>query len=62
VTLEVIAGIDGSVASVRTLGGDPLLAEAAATAVRQWHYEPYRLQGRPAEFQTDVTLKFALPD
>ena len=62
VTLEVIAGIDGSVASVRTLSGDPLLAEAAATAVRQWHYEPYRLQGRPAEFQTDVTLKFALPD
>jgi hypothetical protein len=30
--------------------------------VRAWRYEPYRLQGRPAEFQTDVTLKFALPD
>lgn len=62
VTLEVIVGIDGSVASIRTLSGDPLLAEAAATAVREWHYEPYRLQGRAAEFQTDVTLKFALPD
>ena len=62
VTLEVIVGIDGSVASVRTLSGDPLLAEAAATAVREWHYEPYRLQGRAAKFQTDVTLKFALPD
>lgn len=62
VRLEVIVGTDGSVASVRTLSGDPLLAEAAATAVREWHYEPYRLQGRAAGFQTDVTLKFALPD
>jgi TonB family protein len=62
VTLEVVVGIDGAIASVRTLSGDPLLAEAAATAVREWHYEPYRLQGRAAEFQTDVTLKFALAD
>ncbi len=62
VMLEVRVGTDGVVTSVRALNGDPLLAEAAATAVREWHYEPYRLQGRVAEFQTDVTLKFALPE
>lgn len=62
VMLEVMVSTDGSITSVRTLTGDPLLAEAAATAVREWRYEPYRLQGRTAEFQTNVTLKFALPE
>jgi TonB family protein len=62
VVLEVLVGADGAVASTRSLSGDPLLAAAAADAVRTWRYEPYRVQGRPAEFQTDVTLKFSLPD
>ena len=62
VVLEVLVGADGSVASTRPVSGDPLLAAAAADAVRAWRYEPYRVQGRPAEFQTDVTLKFSLPD
>ena len=39
-----------------------MLAAAAAEAVRNWHYQPYRLHDRPAQFQTDVTLTFALPD
>ncbi|MBI3474548.1 MAG: TonB family protein [Acidobacteria bacterium] len=62
VVLEVIVAADGSIASTSVLTGDPLLAAAATDAVRNWRYEPYRLQGRPAEFQTDVTLKFSLPD
>jgi TonB family protein len=62
VVLEVLVGEDGAVTSMREVSGDPLLAAAAADAVRNWRYEPYRVQGRPAEFQTDVTLKFSLPD
>ncbi|MGB9074074.1 MAG: TonB family protein [Terriglobales bacterium] len=62
IVLEVFVGEDGSVGSIRTVSGDPLLAGAAADAVRSWRYEPYRVQGRPAEFQTEVTLKFALPE
>ena len=62
VVLEVQVAEDGSVASVRALSGDPLLAPAAADAVRNWRYQPYRLHDRPAQFQTDVTLSFALPD
>lgn len=61
VLLEVLVAEDGSVASIRTLSGDPLLAAAAADAVRQWRYEPYRQHERPSQFQTDVTLKFTLP-
>jgi TonB family protein len=62
VVLEVVVGADGSVASTRPINGDPLLVTAATDAVRTWHYEPYRVHGHPAEFQTDVTLKFSLPD
>jgi TonB family protein len=61
IVLEVLVGKDGAVASVRTVSGDPLLAGAAADAVRKWRYEPYRIHGHPAEFQTEVTLKFTLP-
>lgn len=62
VVLEVHVAEDGSVSSVRTLSGDPLLAAAAAEAVRTWRYQPYRLHDHPSQFQTDVTLTFTLPD
>jgi TonB family protein len=62
VVLEVLVADDGSVSNVRTLSGDPLLAAAAAEAVRNWRYQPYRLNGHPSQFQTDVTLAFTLPD
>jgi TonB family protein len=62
VVLEVQVAEDGSVASVRTLSGDPLLAAAATEAVRNWRYQPYRQHDHPAQFQTDVTLSFTLPN
>jgi len=62
VVLEVQVAEDGTVASIRTLSGDPLLASAATDAVRNWRYQPYRRHDRPAQFQTDVTLTFNLPD
>ena len=62
VVLEVVVQTDGSVASTRPVSGDRVLAAAASDAVRTWRYDPYRVQGHPAEFQTDVTLKFSLPE
>ncbi len=62
VVLEVQVSEDGSVSGVRTLSGDPLLAAAAAEAVRTWRYQPYRQHNRSAHFQTDVTLSFTLPN
>jgi TonB family protein len=62
VTLEVHVAEDGTVSGVRTLNGDPLLAAAAAQAVRNWRYEPYRAKDQPSKFQTDVTLTFSLPN
>src|SRR5208337_1238881 len=62
VVLEVQVAEDGSVSSIRALTGDTLLAAAAAEAVRTWRYQPYRLRDHPAQFQTDVTLTFTLPN
>jgi protein TonB len=62
VTLEVQVAEDGTVSSVNALTGDPLLAEAAAQAVRNWRYQPYRANDHPSQFQTDVTLTFSLPN
>jgi protein TonB len=62
VTLEVHVAADGTVAAVRTLNGDPLLAAAAEQAVRSWRYHPYRPNEKPSAFQTDVTLTFSLPN
>ncbi len=62
VVLEVQVAEDGSVSNIRTLSGDPMLAAAAAEAVRNWRYQPYRQHDHPAQFQTDVTLSFSLPN
>jgi TonB family protein len=62
VVLEVHVAEDGSVSNIRTLSGDPILAAAAAEAVRHWRYQPYRQHDHPAQFQTDVTLSFSLPN
>jgi TonB family protein len=62
VVLNVVVAEDGSVASIRTRRGDPLLYPAAADAVRNWRYQPYRSRQHPARFQTDVTLRFSLPE
>jgi protein TonB len=61
VILEVEVAEDGSVFSVRTLSGDPLLAAAAAKAVRNWRYQPYLRHDHPSKFRTNVALTFTLP-
>ncbi|MGO9405099.1 MAG: TonB family protein [Terriglobales bacterium] len=62
VVLEVQIAEDGSVSNIQTLSGDPMLAAAATEAVRTWRYQPYRRHDHPAQFQTDVTLTFVLPN
>ena len=39
VKLEVLVAQNGEVRNVKVLGGHPLLAEAAVSAVKQWKYE-----------------------
>jgi protein TonB len=61
--VELMATIskNGDISAVKVLSGDPQLSHAAAEAVRKWKYKPYLLNGEPVEIQTQVTVKFKLP-
>jgi protein TonB len=62
-SVELLATISksGDITAVKILKGDSQLAQAAVTAVKQWKYKPYLLNGEPVEIQTEVTINFKLP-
>jgi TonB family protein len=57
VLLDVDITKDGMPKHVRVRKGHPLLANAAVDAVRQWRWEPFRLNGKGVPVQTTVTVK-----
>lgn len=60
VQLRAVIAIDGSIESLRVVGGDPLFMEAAKAAVLQWRYRPTTLNGQAVEVDTFVTVIFTL--
>jgi TonB family protein len=62
VVLQARIGKDGRVHDVKVVRGHPFLATAAVDALRQWQYEPYKLNGQPVDLQTQVTINFNLPN
>ena len=60
VILECVIGAEGRVTSVRVLRGEPLLAEAATSAVPEWEYEPTLLNGIAVPVIMTVTVNFKL--
>jgi TonB family protein len=58
VMLDMLVGKDGTVQKFTAIRGDPQLAAAATTAVRQWRFRPYMQDGRATEFQTRITVDF----
>ena len=61
VELQLHITPEGVVDKVERLNGQPVLASAAIEAVKQWHYEPARLNGKPVEMQTTIKMNFELP-
>lgn len=61
VVLQAQVLSDGTVGNIAVLEGDPVLAEAATQAVKQWKYQPYIVDGRPVERQERITVRFRLP-
>ncbi len=61
VVLQALISREGMVEDLKLMGGSLILGEAAVAAVRQWHYQPYFVNGRPVETQTQVTVEFKLP-
>lgn len=61
VVLDVQVLGSGAVGNINVISGDPLLVPAAMAAVRQWRYQPERMNGQEVESQTRITVKFMLP-
>jgi len=61
VVLDVQVLTDGKVGNIKILSGNPLLAEAAVKAVKQWQYEPFTAAAWGGSSQMQVTVRFSLP-
>jgi TonB family protein len=58
VELKVVIGADGNVKDLSATSGDPVLAAAAVDAVRQWTFEPKRVDGHAVEAEVTVCVAF----
>ncbi len=60
VSMRVVINKDGAVEKVEVLSGEQALLQAATSAVRQWRYRPFVLDGNAAPVVTIVNLKFQI--
>src|SRR6266481_699107 len=60
VTMDALVDPAGNITDVKVISGPTRLQEAAMAALRQWKYEPARLDGRPVSFHLNVTVKFRI--
>jgi protein TonB len=60
VYLRAIIATDGTVRQLEVISGNPMLANPALQAVRQWRYQPTRLNGEAVEVETLITVHFIL--
>lgn len=58
VTLDALVDESGNVLDVKVISGPLLLRDAAMEALRQWKYQPARLDGQPTPMHLTVTIKF----
>jgi hypothetical protein len=59
-TVKVRATIGqlGQVLGIKLVRGSSSLLRATTSAIRQWHYKPTLLNGRPVQVEQDVTIEF----
>lgn len=60
IALELRIALDGSVKEVRTVSGDPRLADPTADLVTRWQFDPPKVDGTAAEITIGVEVKFRL--
>jgi TonB family protein len=60
VKLQVKVTTDGRVEVMKVLQGEPVLADSAINAVKQWRGKPAWVNGKPAEVISTVTFNFQL--
>lgn len=60
VVLSAVISVNGEIENLQLVSGHPMLVPAALTAVKQWRYKPYLLNGQPTEVETTITVIFTL--
>lgn len=60
VIVDALIDTAGNVTTVKVISGPVLLRQAAMDTVRQWKYEPARLDGQAVAMHLSVTVKFRL--
>ena len=60
VVLSAVIDTNGQITNLQLVSGHPMLVPAALTAVKQWRYKPYLLNGQPVEVETTITVIFTL--
>ena len=58
VALDAFIDANGNVTELKVLSGPPILRQAAMDAIRQWKYDPARLDGRPVPIHLGLTVRF----
>jgi len=51
VLLKAIIDVNGNIQNLQLISGHPMLVPAAISAVQQWKYKPYLLNGQPVEVE-----------
>jgi len=60
VVLSAVIDTNGHITNLQLVSGHPMLVPAAISAVKQWRYKPYLLNGQPVEVETTITVIFTL--
>jgi TonB family protein len=60
VWIELHISENGDVERTEIMGGDPLLAKAAASAMKQWKFRPFIKDGKPVRVSRKVPFDFVL--
>jgi protein TonB len=58
VVLQALIGRDGSVEDLKIVRGYFILGRAATSAVKQWKFQPYTVNGHAVSTQTLITVNF----
>jgi protein TonB len=62
VVLHAIVGKDGTIQKLTYVSGPAMLMNACMSAVHQWRYKPYILDGEPWEVDTEISCVFSVGD
>jgi protein TonB len=56
--VDALIDANGNVTELKVISGPPILRQPAMDAVRQWKYDPARLNGQPVALHLGVTVRF----